>query len=281
MTIGITTHKNGLSGAALVAFGLLQNKLTTAISRNVTSNAWKDSVTLAIHAIGEKTGTEAEDAVNRAFADVKRELQSASILRALDDAGMGGLSQIVQVDDGKQAVPVKVEKRLAHLYGSKFRLDRQVKAALDTAENYRSRIANAIRAGVELEASMTQRQLDEARIKAEIEALPEDVKAERIAKAEGVKNAAAMADEFKKAILGNDNPAVAMIAELLTTIIVSADSADEALQDGFIQAIGPWAAKFDTARKAAQGSETPTEGASEGEGESLANMDAEPARVAA
>lgn len=284
--IGVSIHKNGLSGAELVAYGLMSNKLTTAISRNVSTNAWRDSLALAISAVGQQSGEDAVNAVNKVFGDVAKALRSSALLKALDDGGYGGLSQIVKVEDGKEAIPTRVERKLGHLYGSKFKLERQVDAALKTAENYRTRIVNAVRAGVDLDVSMTQRQLDEARIKAETEALPEDEREALKAKREGAKNAAAMADAFRKAILGTENPSLLLLAELLTTAVVSFEYGDAVLQDGFVEAMGPWADKFDEARKAAQEQGQPqdktTEGASENdESEDVSLSDAVPAQAVA
>ena len=270
-SVSIGMHKSGLSGSALVAYGLLANKITGAVAKNVSRNVWADSLNLAISVVGEQTGDGAANAIAKAFGEVVRDLRGTAILKELDKAGYGGLSQVVMVDDGKEAVPTRVEKALHQRFGAKFRLGQQVDAAVKTAENYRDRYIKAVRAGVELVPGMTQRDLDQAREKAIFDSLSEAEQKERTAARDGLKNAEAMGKAFSDAILADD-PGIREIGELFTTITVSFGYASDSLKHSFKDVLGPWADKFDEARRAAQAADEAAK-ADESEDETLADME--------
>lgn len=136
-----------LSGAALLAFGVLGSNLTRAIANNLGKSTWE----LAQETIGASIqGLDMERsvaAIDKFQGDAVAALGSAAVKAAIESAGYGDVAQITTDAEGKQTSLGKDAKHITRIFGLKFRLRPQIERSAQTIKHY----CGSIRLAVELD----------------------------------------------------------------------------------------------------------------------------------
>lgn len=161
--------QSNLTGAALLAFAVLESKLVSGIGRAIGTSTWELACnTVATLTSGMDTPT-ATAAIEKYKTDAIRALQSREVNAAVEAAGLGDVSSIQYGDDGKQKSLGKDVRHLSRLYGVKFRLGPQLDRATATIKQYCDNIALAVGFAGKIEArvaqlkAITERSADEQR----------------------------------------------------------------------------------------------------------------------
>lgn len=240
----------GIEGVNRVAYGLLSNALLTATAAHGRSNTWKETIGLVCGAVGEQEGTDAVTAAGDVFVAIKAAIGSAVIARALSEAGYGAFDQITTDEDGRELIPAKAANVIHTRYGDKFKLDRIVKKAQTTIEQYRANVISAYEAGATLTPDMTVRSVVEATASAKIQAMsPEELRIHNDAK-ERNDTAREVSTQFAAAYKTGDAGQQTALG-MVSAIMDSWKHADPVLTDAFLEAMAPWCDKFREAAVAA------------------------------
>lgn len=166
-----TAFVPNLTGAALFAFGVLQSKLTNAISTAIGRSTW-DCAKEQIAAVTDGLDTEnALAAVEKFYKDTISALHGKAVAEAIEAAGYGGVQGVAWDENGKQSLG-KDAKHITALFGAKFKLKAQLDRSTTTIKQYCDNIANAIRLNVDY-SEMTVGELTRANRDAAEKAKPE------------------------------------------------------------------------------------------------------------
>lgn len=237
-----------------MAYGLLSNALLTATAVHGRSNTWKETIGLVCDAVGEHEGDDAVAAANEVFAGIKAAIGSAVIARALSEAGYGAFDQITTDEAGRELIPTKAATVIKTRYGDKFKLDRVVKKAQTTIDQYRANVISAYEAGAVLAPNMTVRNVVEATASAKIQAMsPDELKSHNDAK-ERNDTAREVSTQFAAAYKAGTHEQQSALG-MVSAIMDSWKHADPVLTNAFLEALDPWCEKFREAALAANPTE--------------------------